>query len=78
MDSAFGTAQLVTDLVTAPGDVMQSAFCAPIVVAGSPAAADLVVFRVYRDAAHAADTLTADARLIAVRIRYNADAANEA
>ena len=78
LDAVFGTAQLVTDAVTAAGDVMETAFSAPITVAGSPATDDLVVFRLYRDAAHAADTLTADARLIAVRIRYNADAGNDA
>ena len=68
----------MTDAVTAAGDVMETTFSAPITVAGSPATDDLVVFRLYRDAAHAADTLTADARLIAVRIRYNADAGNDA
>ena len=78
LDAVFGIAQLVPDAVTAAGDVMESAFTAPLTVAGSPAANDLVVFRFYRDAANAADTLTVDARLIAVRIRYNADAENDA
>ena len=78
LDSAFGTAQLVTDAVTQVGDVMESAFTAPLTIAGSPAPEDLVVFRLYRDAAQAADTLPADARLIAVRIRYTADAENDA
>ena len=78
IDAAFGVAQLMSDAVTAAGDVMESAFTAPLTVAGSPAANDLVVFRFYRDAANAGDTLTVDARLIAVRIRYNADAENDA
>ena len=78
LDAAFGTAQLVSDAVTAVGDVMESTFSAPLTVAGAPAANDLVVFRFFRDAANAADTLAADARLIAVRIRYSADAENDA
>ena len=78
LDAAFGTAQLVSDAVTAIDDVMESAFSAPLTVAGAPAANDLVVFRFFRDAANAADTLAADARLIAVRIRYSADAENDA
>ena len=78
LDAAFGVAQLVTDAVTAAGDVMESAFTVPLTVAGSPVANDLVVFRFYRDAANTADTLTVDARLIAVRVQYNADAENDA
>ena len=78
LDAAFGTAQVVTDAVTAVGDMMESAFTAPLTIAGSPAPEDLVVFRFYRDATNAADTLAADARLVAVRIRYTADTENDA
>ena len=78
VDAAFGTAQTVSDAVTAVGDAMESAFTAPLTIAGSPAPEDLVVFRLYRDAANPADTLSADARLVAVRIRYTADAENDA
>ena len=68
----------MADAVTAAGDAMESAFSAPLTIAGSPAPEDLVVFRFYRDAANPADTLAADARLIAIRIRYTADAENDA
>ena len=78
IDAAFGTPQLVTDAVTAVGDIMESAFTAPLTIAGTPAPEDLVVFRFYRDATQAADTLSADARLVAVRIRYTADTENDA
>ena len=61
IDAAFGTPQLVTDAVTAVGDIMESAFTAPLTIAGSPAPEDLVVFRFYRDATQPADTLSADA-----------------
>ena len=78
LDAPFGIAQTVTDAVTAIGDVMESAFTAPVAIAGSPAPEDLVVFRLFRDASNAADTLAVDARLVAVRIRYTADAENDA
>ena len=68
----------MSDAVTAVGDAMESAFTAFLTIAGSPAPEDLVVFRLYRDAANPADTLSADARLVAVRIRYTADAENDA
>ena len=78
LDAPFGIAQTLTDAVTAIGDVMESAFTAPVAIAGSPAPEDLVVFRLFRDASNAADTLAVDARLVAVRIRYTADAENDA
>lgn len=78
VDAAFGAAQTVTDAVTAVGDAMESAFTAPLTIAGSPAPEDLVVFRLYRDAANPADTLAGDARLVAIRVRYTADAENDA
>ena len=78
LDAPFGLAQTVTDAVTAVGDMMESAFTALLTIAGSPAPEDLVVFRLFRDANNAADTLTADARLVAVRIRYTADTENDA
>lgn len=77
VDSAFGTAQTVTDSVTAAGDVMESAFTSAITIAGTPAAEDLVAFKFYRDADNGSDTLAADASLIAVRIKYTIDAADD-
>lgn len=78
LDAAFGTAQTVTDGVTAAGDLMQSAETSAITIAGAPAAGDLVVFQAYRDAANGADTLASDARLHGVTIFYTTDAANDA
>lgn len=69
LDTAFGTAQTVTDSVTAAGDLMQSAFTAAITVGGSPANEDVVWFQFYRDADNVSDTLAADAKLIGVRIK---------
>lgn len=73
-DSAFGTAQTVTDSVTATTDVMISAATSAMTIAGSPAAGDLVCFQVYRDADAGGDTLTGDALLLAVRLYLTTNA----
>lgn len=73
LDAAFGAAQSVTDSVTAADDLMISDETAAITIGGSPAAGDLVVFQVYRDADNVSDTLAADAKLIAVRLYITTD-----
>lgn len=78
LDAAFGTAQTVTDGVTAAGDVMISTATSAITIAGTPAAEDLVCFQVYRDADNGSDTLAADAKLIAVRLFMTINAGNDA
>lgn len=78
IDTAFGTAQSVTDGVTATTDVMKSAFTSAITIGGTPAAEDIVVFQFYRDAANGSDTLAADAKLIGVRINYTVNAGDDA
>jgi len=78
LDAAFGTAQTVTDGVTAAGDLMQSAETSAITIAGTPASLDLVVFQVYRDAANGSDTLAVDARLHGVRLYITTNAKNDA
>jgi hypothetical protein len=78
LDAAFGTAQTVTDGVTAAGDVMISAATDAVTIAGTPAEGDLVTFQVYRDADNGSDTLAVDAKLIAVRLLYTTNAATDA
>ena len=39
-------------------------------LAGTPAAGELVQFRIFRDADNGSDTLAADAKLIQVKIYY--------
>lgn len=78
LDAAFGTAQTVTDGVTATSDVMISAETAAITLAGTPAAGDLAVFQVYRDADNGSDTLAVDAKLLGVRLFYTIDAPTDA
>lgn len=77
IDTAFGTAQTVTDGVTATTDVMQSAFTSAVTIGGSPAEGDLVCFQVYRDASNGSDTLAVDARLIGIRLNFTTNAADD-
>jgi hypothetical protein len=77
LDAAFGTAQTVTDSVTAANDVMHSAFTSAVTIAGTPAERDLVIFQVYRDADNGSDTLAADAKLLAVVLQLTVNAADD-
>ncbi|CAB4198881.1 hypothetical protein UFOVP1326_2 [uncultured Caudovirales phage] len=77
IDATFGTAQTVTDSVTAAGDLMKSAETAAITVAGTPVAGDTVVLQFYRDAASGSDTFATDARLHGVLVFFSTDAAND-
>lgn len=78
IDVAFGTAQTVTDGVTATTDLMVSDETAAITIAGSPAEGDLVCFQVYRDADNASDTAAGDAKLIGIRLFMTINAGNDA
>lgn len=78
LDAAFGSAQTVTDGVTAAGDVMISAATSAVTIGGTPAEGDLVTFQVYRDADNGSDTCAVDAKLIAVRLIYTTNAATDA
>lgn len=78
VDAAFGTAQTVTDGVTATTDAMISAESAAVTIAGTPAEGDWVVFEVYRDAANGSDTLAVDASLLGVLMLYGTTSMNDA
>lgn len=78
LDAAWGTAVTVTDTGGTIGDLYISAATAAITVGGTPAAGDLVIFEVYRDAAAGGDTLAVDAHLIAVHLYYTVNAATDA
>ena len=73
IDTAFGTAQTVTDTVTATTDVMISANTSAITAAGTPAAEDLVFFQVYRNGG----TLASDAKLVGVTLNFTVNAADD-
>lgn len=70
LDAAFGSAQSVTDAVTAAGDLMRSAETSALTVGGTPLESDVVIYQIYRDAANGADTLAVDARLHGVALFY--------
>lgn len=78
LDTAFGTAQSVTDGVTAAGDLMVSAATSAITIGGTPAENDLVIFQIYRDAANGSDTFASDARLHGVKVYYTTTTLNDA
>ena len=70
MDTAYGTEQTATDTLITAVDDHHSPVTSAITIAGTPAAGDLVCLRFKRNPADAGDTLNADARLIAVRVRW--------
>lgn len=71
VDQVWGTAVLVTDTQLATANqVLHSTLSAALTLSGTPAGGELVQFRVFRDAGAVGDTLTVDARLIAVVLEY--------
>lgn len=70
IDTAYGTAQEVSDTLLAAVDVHISAATAAITPGGTAAAGDMFFLRVYRLPSHADDTLAVDARLLQVKIEY--------
>jgi hypothetical protein len=77
LDAAFGTAQSVTDGVTAANELMTSAVTGAITLGGTPAEKDLLVFQVFRDADNGADTCAVDAKLIGLRLFFTTNAADD-
>jgi hypothetical protein len=78
LDTAFGTAILVTDTLLAANDEHQSPTTAAITIGGTPAEADRVIFQVYRDANAGGDTFSADAVLLGVTLFYTTNAPTDA
>mgnify|MGYP007070565726 FL=1 len=70
IDTAFGTAQEVTDPNHASGTVNITAATAAITLAGTPAASQHVQFRAYRDSSNVGDDLAATANLLEIRVTY--------
>ncbi|MGX7926455.1 hypothetical protein ACWPMX_07765 [Tsuneonella sp. HG094] len=77
VDGAWGTAQTVTDGVTASGDRMVSAFTNAITPAGTGGNECSLLVQVYRDADNGSDTLVADAKLLAIRVNYTVNAGDD-
>ena len=74
LDTAFGTAQTVTDTGGTTNDIYRSSETSAITLAGSPAEGDVAIFQVYRDADAGGDTLAVDARLHGVALFYTTNA----
>ncbi len=75
-DAAPGTPIVVTDTWIANGDHHVSAESGAVTIAGAPAKADKVVFKLQRNVS--TDDLTGDAGIEAVEIFWTADAATDA
>jgi hypothetical protein len=71
LDQAWGTLQQVTDAHTATAlQVLISAATPAITIGGTPAAGELVLFRVGRLPGDGSDNLAADAMLLGVMVNY--------
>ena len=78
METAFGTAVVVDDALTALKDVHVTSTSSAVTIGGSPAAGDIVFFQIYRDTADSNDTLSEIAKLIGIKLHYTTDAGNDA
>lgn len=74
LDVAFGTAQTSTDTGGTTNDSYQGPESSAITISGTPAAGDLVMYRVHRDPSDSSDTMAIDARLQGVLLLYTIDA----
>jgi hypothetical protein len=74
LDVAFGTAQTSTDTGGTTNDLYIGPESSAITVSGSPAAGDLVQFRIHRNPSDGSDTMAIDARLHGVKMLYVIDA----
>jgi hypothetical protein len=74
----MGTAVANTALAASgtANDLMVNVESGAVTIGGSPADADEVFFNIYRDVS--ADSQTADARLLGVKLFFTTDAANDA
>jgi hypothetical protein len=75
---AFGTAQTSTDTGGTTDDLYAGPESSAITVAGTPAAEDVVCFRVFRTPGNGSDTMAIDARLIGVTVYITTDAGTDA
>ena len=78
IDTAFGTAIVVDDTGGTTDDIYVTAATSAVTVAGSAAAEDIVIFRVFRDVSDSNDDMAIDARLHAVKIDITTDAGTDA
>jgi len=75
---AYGTEQTSTDTGGTTNDLYIGPESAAITIAGTPAAEDVVFFRIARVPANGSDTLAIDARLHGITLYITTDAGNDA
>lgn len=75
---AFGTAVTSTDTGGTTNDLYVGPESSAMTVAGTPATADTVFFRIFRTPANGSDTMAIDARLHGIRLYYTSNAATDA
>ncbi len=78
LDAAIGTAIDVSDTGGTTNDMYISARSAAVTIGGTPAAEDMVTFKILRDVADASDDMAIDARLHGVTLYYTVDAEDDA
>ena len=78
LDAAWGTEVVVTDTLITANDNHVTAASGAITVGGSPAADDLIHFRITRVVGNGSDTLGVDARLLGVEITLTTNQATDA
>jgi hypothetical protein len=76
--AAFGTAQTSTDTGGTTDDLYIGPESAAITVGGTPAAEDMVFFRVSRVTGNGSDNMAVDARLHGITVYITTDAGNDA
>lgn len=75
LDDSWGTAVVVRDASQGTaGDIYRTAVSGNVTVGGSPAAGENVRFRVFRDVDDTGDTMTADMKLLSLKITYTMNA----
>jgi hypothetical protein len=75
LDTAVGTAVTSDDTLISTGDLHVGPESSAMTASGTPAANDLVVFKLGRQPAN--DTLTGDAKLIGIKLIYTTNAATD-
>jgi len=79
IDVVYGTAINITDAgIGTVEDQQVSAVSSAVTIAGSPAVDQLSYFQLFRNADSGADTFSADARVLGIKIFFTTDAANDA
>lgn len=75
ISGSYSTTATSTDELIATGDLHRGPESSALTIEGTPAANDLVLFRVLRSPTSGSDTLAADARLLGYELYYNTSAA---